>query len=115
MITIRQEDGLTILEVTERIRQADYHRVVPELEKQMEGKGKLRCLVHLHDVDGVDLRALVEEVKFDLVHRKDFERCAVVGDRPWERAATKLGQMWFSGEVRFFDDLDEARKWAGQE
>jgi len=115
MITMRQEDGLAVLEVTEKIRREDYQRIVPELEKILDEKGRLRCLVHLHDINGIEPRALLEELKFDLAHRKHFERCAVVGDRPWERVATKLGQMWFAGDVRFFDDLEKARHWAREE
>lgn len=111
MITMHHEDGLAVLEATEKIRQEDYQRIVPQLEKALEEKGKLRCLVHLHDIDGIELRALVEELKFDIAHRKHFERCAVVGDRPWEKAATKLGRIWFTGDVRYFDNLDEARRW----
>ncbi len=57
---------------------------MPLLEKLIEDHGSVRCLVELTDLHGIEPRALWDEIKFDVHHARQIERCAVVGDRRWE-------------------------------
>lgn len=110
-VTNRQDDVVEVRAVG-KLERADYERVVPQLEDAVE-RGRLKLLVHLRNFEGWTPRALVDDLRFDLRHHDDFSKIAVVGERELERLGTKLSKPFFSGETRFFEDLEQARRWIG--
>ena len=106
------------LRVTGKVLHEDYETLVPELEALIAEHGAIRCLIEIDDIEGVELRAIWDELRFDLKHATDVVRCAVVGDRGWERWATAAARPIFRrAEVRFFErqDLEEAIQWVREE
>ncbi len=62
----------------------------------------------------LDLRAVLDELRFDLKHAKEVSRCAVIGDRAWERWATTVARPVFrKADVAFFEskELERAATW----
>ncbi len=108
----RQDDSVT-LEVSGTVTRADYEYIVPQLEKMVSDHGKVRALVQLNQFKGWTPGALVDELRFDIRHRKDFSRCAVLGERSVEKIGTKLAAPFFEGEVRFFpkEEIQHAKEW----
>ena len=107
-------DGIVALRVSGRLVHEDYESLVPRLEEMIEQHGAIRCLIELTGLEGVTPRAIWDELRFDLKHARDVSRCAVVGDRNWERWATAATRPIFRrAEVRFFErrDLEEALAW----
>jgi hypothetical protein len=100
------------MRVSGKILHQDYQQFVPMLEKLIEEHGSIRCLVEMTDLHGIELRALWDEIKFDVRHSRQIERCAVVGDRAWEAWMTKLSRpIFFNAEIRFFDLVDRTKGW----
>lgn len=101
------------LEVSGTLEKSDYEEVVPQLEKLVEDNEKLRALVELNDFHGIKPSALVDELRFDLRHRNDFEKCAILGEGAAQKWLTKIASPFFSGEVRFFDkkEIRQAKDW----
>ena len=102
------------LRVTGKVLHEDYEKLVPKLEAFIGEHGAIRCLVEIVDLEGVSLRAVWDELSFDLKHADDVTRCAVVGDRAWERWATAAAKPIFRrAEVRYFprEDLERAVEW----
>ncbi len=92
----------------------DYAQFVPMLGRLIEEHGSVRCLVEMIDLHGIELRTLWDEIKFDVRHARQIERCAVVGDSRWEAWMTSLSRPIFANaEIRFFDvaSREEAREW----
>jgi hypothetical protein len=110
MEVIERQGDLVEVRVSGKLQRADYARVVPQLESAIE-RGPLRLLVELHDFEGWAPQALVDDLRFDLRHRDDFARIAVVGEAKLEALATQISKPIFRGETRFFEDLEEARRW----
>ena len=107
-------EGVVALRVEGRLFHDDYVELVPKLEQEIARHGALRCLVDLTGLAGFELRAVWDEVRFDLKHARDVSRCAVIGDRSWERWATLAARpIFYKAEVRFFtpDQRDEAVAW----
>ena len=101
------------MKVSGKLLHQDYQQFVPRLEKLIEEQGSIRCLVEMTDLHGIELRALWDEIKFDVRHGRQIERCAVVGDRAWEAWMTQLSRPIFSNaEIRFFDQADREKAWA---
>ncbi|MGO8901731.1 MAG: STAS/SEC14 domain-containing protein [Isosphaeraceae bacterium] len=98
--------------VSGKLAHQDYERFVPLLGKLIEEHGSVRCLVEMTDLHGIELRALWDEIKFDVRHARQIERCAVVGDRAWEAWMTRLSRPIFSNaEIRFFDVTARDHAW----
>ena len=102
------------MRVSGKVMHQDYQQFVPELEKLIEAHGSIRCLIEMTDLHGIELRALWDEIKFDVQHARQIEHCAVVGDRAWEAWLTRLSRpIFFNAEIRFFDssELETAWEW----
>ena len=100
------------MKLSGKVLHKDYERFVPMLEKLIQEHGTIRCLVEMTDLHGVELRALWDEVKFDMRHAWQIERCAVVGDRAWEAWMTRLARPIFAkAEIRFFDQAEREKAW----
>jgi universal stress protein A len=107
-------DGVVALRVSGKLLHEDYQGFVPKLEEAIAKYGAIRCLIDLTELDGIELRAVWDELRFDLKHATDVSCCAVVGDRAWERWATMAARPIFrKAEVRFFErvDLEQAADW----
>jgi hypothetical protein len=110
MTITKQEQGFIEIRASGKLERSDYEEVVPQLEAEAK-RGKLRLLVDLVDFEGWTPKALVDDLRFDVKHHDDFERTAIVGDKTLEKLGTELSKPFFSGEIRYFEDLGEARRW----
>lgn len=114
-IQIEEEnDGRSVaVRVTGKLVEADYKRLVPEVDRLIRRYGKLRLLFDLTDFHGWEAGALWDEVKFDMKHFADIERLAIVGDKKWERSMATFYKPFTAATIRYFDLADEAeaRKW----
>jgi hypothetical protein len=120
MIHMKQDPSaqVLILELQGKLEHADYEELVPRLEAWLAEHGSIRCLVDMAGFQGLELKALWDELRFDLRHARDIERCAVLGDRRWEAWMTQLSKAFFrSAEVRYFhaDEREVALEWLREE
>jgi len=96
-----------------RLSREDYERLVPETERMILQKGKIRVLVTMHDFHGWDAGALWEDIKWDAKHFNDIERLAIVGDKTWHKWMAGFCKPFTSAEIRYFtlEQLVEAQAW----
>ena len=92
-------------------------RATEVMEERIEEHGRIRVLVHLLDLGGIEPGALVEDLAFGIRHLRDFERYAAVGNQPWLRPWVRTVGLLVPGETRTFrnDDLEEAWGWLEEE
>jgi hypothetical protein len=109
----RSTDKVFGMKVSGKLLHQDYQQFVPRLERLIQEYRSIRCLIEMTDVHGIELRALWDEIKFDVRHARQIDRCAVVGDRAWEAWMTRLSRpIFFNAEIRFFDVADREKAWA---
>ena len=90
----------------------DYAQFVPKLEELIKEHGSIRCYCELTDFHGLTPHALWDELKFDVKHCKDIERCAIVGDPSWHQWMTKIGQTIFSRAlIKYYDQSQSEEAW----
>jgi hypothetical protein len=102
------------LRVSGKLLHEDYAAFLPKVEALIEQYGCVRCLVEMTGFEGMELRAFWDEVKFDVRHSRQIERCAVVGDKTWESWMTRLSRPLFpNADMRFFEPaaIDQAWTW----
>jgi len=117
MIEILPESKGTIVgaRASGTLTDQDYQEVlIPQLEKVIEEKGKVRLLLDLgRDFQGWTLEAVWQDAKFGWGSRNHFEKVALVGGSLWMELGAKAGSLFMDGEVRTFDQdhLQEAWDW----
>lgn len=110
--TLNENQVLTVT-ASQKLTKEDYTCLLPELEKLLEKHGSLRFYIVLEDFAGFELGALTEDIKFDIRHKNQFGKTAIVGDKKWEEWGTKISKIFFCSEMAFFykDQSDEAWDW----
>jgi len=120
MIALREDPSakFLVLEVHGKLEHADYEKLIPSLEAWLTEHGSIRCLVDMREFHGVELRAVLDELRFDVQHASEIERCGVLGNRRWEAWMTQLSKALFrSAEIRYFHEGEgeEALEWLREE
>ena len=116
MIEVEHDEpnGILIVRASGVLTANDYKVAVPEVEHALELSGPpLRLMVRLEDFRGWELEALWRELRFDLRHRNDTGRIAVIGNSATEEWVTRLAAPFAKAEMKFyrFEDEDEAQRW----
>ena len=114
-VELHAEDGTNVVEVTlsGKLDREDYKTFLPEVERLIKGRGKLRLLCRLADFHGWTAGGLWEDIKFDVRHFSDIERLALVGDRRWEHGMAVFCKPFTRAAVRYFDvsEAGKAAEW----
>jgi hypothetical protein len=107
----RSEGNVLAVKASGKLARAEYETFLRRLEDLIAAHGKVRVLFELEDLQGWELGAAWDDLKFTLKHGGDVERCAVVGEKKWHEIMTKLAKPFF--RVKYFDksQLDEAWRW----
>ena len=91
-----------------RVRRADYLAFAPRFDAAVKEGGAQRVLFDLTDFEGWGMGALWEELKFDVRHYADIEKCAVLGDKKWEQELSSLFKPFTRAKVRYFGQAEAA-------
>ncbi len=117
-IQLTEKNGSKILEVqvSGKLVHEDYQHFVPEFERLVKAKGKIRVQFEMADFHGWKGAALRDDIKFDLKHFSDIERLAMVGDKKWERGMSVFCKPFTTAQIRYFDRaaIADARAWLEQ-
>jgi hypothetical protein len=106
---------ILVVHVSGKLAKADYERFVPEFERLVGLRGKLRLLFDMTGFHGWEAGALWEDVKFATKHFADIERLAMVGEKKWEQGMAAFCKPFTTATIRYFDRANalEARQWLG--
>jgi len=113
---IPKEDNVLRVEVSGRLTQEDYDDLVPSWESFIARHGKIRMVFVMRDFHGWEPHAAWDDFRFDLQHRQQVERIAMVGEKKWQHWMTKVAAWFVDANVRYFDvsDESEAERWVRQ-
>lgn len=117
MIHIRDEmpNGVIVMEAIGQVTRADYQdTIIPELERAFAFGQKVRFLYILgKQFKGFEPAALIDDARIGIKHLDDFERVAVVCDRPWIKKVLRFLSLISSYPVKTFNQEEEesALRW----
>ena len=96
-----------------KLTHQDYEVIIPVIERAIDAsKGKeFDILVDMRDFEGWELEAMVDDFKLGLELKDIFNKMAVVGDKMWEKWSVEAMSHLTKGQMRFFEDYDEAYRW----
>lgn len=101
------------LTVAGKLTHEDYQKITPLLDNALEGLDdpNLLAYVDIREFEGWELRAAWDDFKLGAKHHKAFKRVAIVGDQRWADVAAKVGSWFIAGEMKDFDQPNEALEW----
>ena len=96
-----------------KLTHEDYKAFAPIVNRAIKAaKGlEIDMLVDMRAFKGWKPKALIDDIKFGLKHRKAFNKIAVVGNKKWEEMAAKLFSPLIKGKIKFFKTREEALAW----
>lgn len=89
--------------MTGKLEKIDYDSLLPLLKERIGRSGTINLYWELRDFEGWTWDALGADARFNVEHKDDFLRIAMVGERKWHEWMTKLMKLFTSPEVRYFD------------
>lgn len=112
-ITSKPESNVVAVKIGAAVTKEDYDLALPHLEDKIKSHGKVRLYCEIDNVSTITSEAIKEDLKFDIKHLTDFEKVAIIGERGWEKWLTKIGSVFTSAEVRYYEPQQkaEAMKW----
>jgi hypothetical protein len=107
------DDFFLSLKATGKLTHDDYKVITPMIESALEGvdQPKIKAIFDGTELEGWELRAAWDDFKIGLKHGSEFEKIAIYGNKRWQEISAKVGSWFMSGEVRYFEDRDDALKW----
>ncbi len=107
------EDFFLSLKAVGKLTHEDYEKINPMIDSALEGvtDPKVKVFIDGSELEGWELRAAWDDFKLGLKHGNEFDRIAIFGNKKWQEYAAKIGSWFISGEVKFFEDADEALEW----
>jgi hypothetical protein len=114
-IGINQINDMFFIKMTlkGKLTHSDYEIMIPTIEDMIKNTPhpKIKILVNALNLDGWELQAMWDDIKFGLKHNKEFEKIAYVGSKSWEEYGIKLSNWFTSGELEYFEDESDAKRW----
>ncbi len=91
----------------------DYELVTPIIDAALEGvkDPKVKVLIDASEFKGWELRAAWDDFKLGLKHGNEFEKIAIYGNKEWLEIGTKISAWFLSGEIKYFENYDDAVAW----
>lgn len=107
----QSKDDLVAFRISGNVDRNDYNIMLPLLQERINQHGKIRVYAEVQGVEDYSLRALWEDIKFDLKHAADFSKVALVGDKKWIDWLTVMAKPFTSADVKYFDYSQRQLAW----
>lgn len=95
-----------------KLEPSDFEKLEPEVKALVEKEGTIRLLFDMAGYEGESARALIADYKFGRAFQNKIKKMAVVGDTTLEKWLTRLTQVVYATEARFFLSSDIGKAWA---
>lgn len=71
----------------------------------------VNVLIDGSELEGWELKAAWDDFKLGLKHGNEFSKIAIFGNKKWQEYISKIGSWFISGEIKYFEDADDALGW----
>lgn len=91
----------------------DIERIHNDLRVAISEHDSVRMYTNVTNLEDVDPKAVVEDMKMTPEYIADIDRYAIVGDENWHGWFTQAGNLLSKGEARYFApaETSKAREW----
>lgn len=109
-----QNNFFLSLKAIGKLTHEDYKTITPLLDNAIKGikEPKIRAFVDCIELEGWDVHAAWDDFKLGLKHGSEFDKIAILGkDSNLLKYGSKIASWFIHGEVKYFENLDEAMNW----
>ncbi|MED7789273.1 STAS/SEC14 domain-containing protein [Francisella sp. 19X1-34] len=111
MFIITTENGYTKIVAKGKLLHADYiNSLIPSIEK-LAKDDKFKIMVVMNDMKGIELKAVIDDLKTYIKNRNKFDRVAIVTNKKWVQVCLGFFRHIMSGEFNTFFNENSAEKW----
>jgi hypothetical protein len=111
MFEIHEENNYTKIVIKGKLKHSDYiDTLIPKLD-QLSKNSTMKIMAVAFDFSGIELKAMLDDFKTGLKHRKDFQKLAVVTDKTWMKVGVEIFKHIITGDVQVFEKESEAELW----
>jgi len=106
-------DFVLTLKPVGKLTHDDYKKINPMIDEALKGvkDPHIYALVDATEFQGWELRAAWDDFKLGLKHGNAFDKLAIVGDQHWHEKMAHIADWFMCGNVKFFEEVDEALPW----
>lgn len=107
-----QEDMLAV-RVSDELTNQDFDLYRELIRDRMKKYGSARLYYEMVNLSWVKPGAALENALFDLVHGREYDRVAMVGEKLWQELAAKIISPVKKKGVRYFSitEKEQAMRW----
>ena len=106
-------DFFLSLKAIGKLTHKDYEMITPMIDSALNAvkEPQVKALIDGTELEGWELRAAWDDFKLGLKHGNEFVKIAIYGNKHWQEIAAKVGAWFVSGEVKYFDNEEDALAW----
>lgn len=106
-------DFFLTLKAIGKLTHEDYEKITPMINSALESvkEPNVKVFIDGTEFEGWEARAAWDDFRFVLKHGNEFVKVAIYGNKKWEKYISKIASWFISGEVKYFEDKNEAYKW----
>jgi len=96
-----------------KLTHEDYEKINPIIDSALAGikDPKVKVLLDASELEGWEFRAAWDDFKLGLKHGSEFEKIAIFGNKKWQEYSAKIGSWFISGDIKYFESIDDALNW----
>jgi len=100
-----------------KLTHQDYQVIIPMLESSLlqVKDPKINVLVDGSELEGWEPRAAWDDLKLGLKHGSEFAKIAIYGHKKWQQMSATIGTWFIAGDIKYFEDINEAIAWLRQD
>lgn len=106
-------DVFLSLKAVGKLTHADYELITPMIDSALSQitDPEVNVLIDGTELEGWELRAAWDDFKLGLKHNNEFRKIAIYGNKNWQEIVAKIGAWFISGEIKYFENFDDAVSW----
>lgn len=110
-----EKENLIAAKVSGEISKEEVQKLHPLIHEIIDKNKKVDFYLELHDFHGYDLKGMWEDLKIDAAHISDYGNMAIVGEKKWQKWASRAIDIFTGSKVKYFDltDKESAKEWIG--
>jgi len=99
-----------------KLTHEDYQVITPMIDAALKGiiEPRVKALFDISEMEGWELRAAWDDFQLGLKHGSEFEKIALYGNKQWQNVVANIGSWFISGDVKYFEDYQQAVSWLNE-
>ena len=104
------------LKAVGKLTHEDYQTITPMIDSALAAvkQPKVKAIIDGTEMEGWEIRAAWDDFKIGLRHGNEFEKIAIYGNKNWQEISAKIGSWFISGQVKYFENVDDALSWLNE-